>query len=310
MKPPPNNLDKHGFPIPPKFDDYQPAQPRPARKNKHPGVRWLFFVLLLMVLGSILYKSPIGQNILGMFARTLINRAVEKYQADDLHAALADMDWAVKILPESPLLYEVRGQMRLEAKELAGSLADFDRLVELDPSSSDAYMLRSTVLQRLDRHQDAINDLNKAVKLRAARDPNPFNSRAYARALANTELPEALEDAEQAIKFAPSENEAYLDTRGYVHYLMGNYEPALSDLDRAIELGEQTKRRERTLIARQGGNESSHRVARHFRRRDEMLSVLYHHRGLIHEKLGHAALAEEDLERGQRLGYNPAEGIY
>jgi len=37
---------------------------------------------------------------------------------------------------------------------------------------------------------------------------------------------------------------------------------------------------------------------------------MLHHRGEVHEKLGHAELAEKDLLEGDALGYNPAKGVY
>ena len=42
----------------------------------------------------------------------------------------------------------------------------------------------------------------------------------------------------------------------------------------------------------------------------EQLSVLYHHRGLVHKALGHEEQAQRDLAKGQELGYNPEAGVY
>jgi hypothetical protein len=36
---------------------------------------------------------------------------------------------------------------------------------------------------------------------------------------------------------------------------------------------------------------------------------MYHHRGLVQQKLGHDAEAQDDLRRGEQMGYNPARGV-
>ena len=48
-----------------------------------------------------------------------------------------------------------------------------------------------------------------------------------------------------------------------------------------------------------------------FRSRDEIkrnLAVMYHHRGLIYQKLEQADKAKDDFERAARWGYDPASG--
>jgi hypothetical protein len=51
-------------------------------------------------------------------------------------------------------------------------------------------------------------------------------------------------------------------------------------------------------------------LARQKRSSDHEIAVMYHHRGQIQQALGNDALAQADLRKGDRLGYNPAEGVY
>jgi tetratricopeptide (TPR) repeat protein len=65
-------------------------------------------------------------------------------------------------------------------------------------------------------------------------DPQLLNSLAYARALANTELEEALRDINEAIALAGSDP-ALLDTRGFIQFRRGELDSALRDLDNALQ---------------------------------------------------------------------------
>jgi tetratricopeptide (TPR) repeat protein len=185
------------------------------------------------------------------------------------------------------------------------------------------------------RHREALDDLNQAVKHRAARDSELFNARAYGRALAGVELKEALADVEKAIQFdiadnrprfkaaasagrdenpirvedsANSANPNYLDTRGFILYLLGQHDQALEDINLAITRTETEQRRVEQLGARPGVDKRL--LAQALKQYQDALAVMYHHRGQVREKLGESAQAKSDLKRGDQLGYNPAEGVF
>ena len=96
------------------------------------------------------------------------------------------------------------------------------------------------------------------------------------------------------------EKAMYLDTRGTLYLLLGEYDKALSDLEEAIGLIE-----DHTRVM------SQFDVSPWFKRvQVRELAVMYHHRGQIHQMLGNDAQAQNDLRRGQEMGYNPAGGVY
>lgn len=305
MPPPEQRVDQHGFPIPPRFEDDPPVV---RRRGLGKPARW-FLVTLLVVAGIVaLVESPLAGDARHLVGSWLAGRAQEKYLDGNLPGALGEMDWAMACLDDVPAAYRRRGHWRLEAKDFAGSLADFNRAIELDGRSPDGYLGRSLVYQRMGQHRDALNDLNLAVKFRTARDPQVFNARAYARAIAGIELNEALADVEQAMRFSSQDDPYYLDTRGYIYFLLGKQEPALNDLVHAVERAEEVKQRQLDFAAAQNRNKQLvAQIARHW---NETLAVIYHHRGLVQEKLGHAADAAADLKRAKQLGYNPAEGVF
>lgn len=337
MNPPSNKVDKHGFPIPPSFDD----GPSPGPKAAGFGFRVWRWGLVLVFVGLLIgaaFRTRLVDEGRQMMAGWLTDRAEKKFRLGDLPGALDDANRAASLAPDDSEVRMLRAELRLESGDVAGSLDDYNQLVRLAPKFAQAYLGRSIVLQRLNRHREAIDDLTKAIELGRDGDPTPLNNRAYARAIAGVELEEALADVQQAldtvernlqqIELAMGNNHramsrhvlllyaaqrgakaAYLDTRGYLFYLLGRYQEAQSDLDTALELAEERKQRELAWLDSAAGYGPAARD-RHERRLDQELAVMYHHRGQLHEKLGNQEQAQADLERGDKLGYNPAEGVF
>ena len=180
MKPPEHRLDKHGFPIPPKFEQGPPAA-EPQNSSAGRRGRWALLILLLLVAGALVVESPLanmGRRAIGNF---YLRKAQQKYLDGDLPGAVAGISSALDYVKDEPMVYELRGHWRLEAKDFEGSLADFTRAIEMDGKWSQSYVERSFVYQRMGRHREALDDLNRAVQYRTARDPIPFNARAYGR---------------------------------------------------------------------------------------------------------------------------------
>lgn len=318
-------LDEHGFPIPATFDDDVPRRPRGQRFTG--AARTLLVLAFIGLLAGWTWKSDLTAGAKRMMARRAVSDAIDKYyKKGDVPGALADLDRAIGWAPRDAMLYRFRAEIKVVQGDVAGGLADLNELIRLSPHDAEAYLLRSQAYQRLDRHRDAIDDLTKAIHLSPPRDPMPRNNRAYARAIANIEIDEALVDAQQALdliehdladaqrglngRFDDGETAklngqkaAYLDTRGYIYYLQDNQEAAQADLNQAIELTHACH--ERRLATGPLALQSAIQ-----KQCDHELAVMYHHRGLVYQKLGRADEAKSDLDQGDRLGYNPAAGVF
>ncbi len=204
-----------------------------------------------------------------------------------------------------------RAQDKLRTNDLRGAVVELTRAIRWHPKGdreelANVYEARSLVLQRLGRFDQAAKDAVSAARI----DPTPqhLNLAAYTRALAKVQLPDALQDVNNALSQIPRNDPEYpnvLDTRGYVLHLLERQEEALKDFNEAIDICEQIKK-ELTpdLLGRRARNE-----IRTLREMDLNLAVMYHHRGLVHEKLNHADQAAADIKLGDDLGYNPAAGI-
>jgi tetratricopeptide (TPR) repeat protein len=317
-------LDEHGFPIPATFDGPS-SRRRPSQWLGHVWQVGLVLVFMGLLAGWV-FKSGVGEGFNEFIARQLVQRAHQKNEYGDFKGALADLERASRWAPAEPDIIEMRAHLKLKTNDVAGSLTDYEQLIRLDSRRASAYQGRSIVYQRLNRHREAVDDLTKVIDMMPG-DATALNNRAYARALGGIELDAALADVQQAIsivdeeiaaeqmgRFDPnstqirvaktnSQKAAYLDTRGYVYFLQTNYEPALEDLNKSIELT--INWRDLVLSRVHAGQRFA--VQQQF---NHELSVMYHHRGEVLEKLGRAEEAKDDLDRGHQLGYNPAEGVF
>lgn len=316
MAPTPPQLDEHGFPIPPTFDDDGRRSRR--RGGSYRGILWLLFLVFIgLVVGGIA-KSGGWQDAKQWFAELLLNRARQKAIESDMPGALADLERAAALSPDNPNVYDLRAQIRFQQKNLQGALEDYDKLIKLNGRYASAYQRRSQVYQRLNRHREAIDDLTRVIKLSSERDAESRNNRAYARALGGIELEQGFQDIQEGLEFSAelrgtpntpeNANAAFLDTRGYLHLLLGRPKEALADLDQAIKNAEVEHRNasEKLRLDRRPSRDREF----YFQLFRQELAVIYHHRGQAHEALGHVAEAEADLRKGQELGYNPEEGVY
>ena len=101
-------------------------------------------------------------------------------------------------------------------------------------------------------------------------------------ALTKKNLHEASKDIAEAIEIA-GEEPAYVDTRGYIAYLQGQFKDALADFNLALDGAEKVKAN------------------------DEFSAEIFFHRALVYRKIGEAELAKEDFEKAKKLGFKWTE---
>jgi len=269
--------------------------------------KWVVIAVAASIALWLVVGDP-GKAVRTVAARYWVAKAVSSHQANDLPKAIGEIDRAMDWIPDEPACLEYRAALHAEVGDLAASLEDYNRLIESSPEYGPAYARRSTVFTRLGRHREAIDDCTESILLGPEGDAESWNRRAYARALAGIEIDEALTDIQRALALQPGENAAFLDTRGFLRFQSGDLAPALDDLNRAVELAE-AERKEQLDALEASGAEGSvvEDVTEAF---DHYLAVMYHHRGLVHREMGEATQADEDLDRGQRLGYDPQNGVY
>lgn len=100
---------------------------------------------------------------------------------------------------------------------------------------------------------------------------------------------------------------AYIDTRGYILYRLGEYEKALAELDLAILAIDVRSKSFDSDVYNSTSlffDESERDLSRKQR------ATLYNHRMLIHEAMNHVEAAERDRQRVIELGFKPGPDLF
>lgn len=180
----------------------------------------------------------------------------------------------------NPMRLINRCQAHLHAGKYNLALRDADLLIEMKELAA-GHFLRGEALGRMGKFAESIADYDRALAVQPDW-PIALNNRAYNCALARVAIPQAMEDVEKALRMEQW-NPAYVDTRGYLHYLLGNHKRALADFNSILD---------QPLAARF---------------EEQGLGEIYFHRGLTHRQLGDEELAQADFKQAEQHGYQIAE---
>lgn len=101
-------------------------------------------------------------------AMAWLDKAQRSIDEDNFQTALAQIEESLRILPQNPRAYLMRGWVHLYMlKESEAALNDFSEVIEIDPESSVAYFYRGHALWFLDRPAEALLDFNRTLALDA-----------------------------------------------------------------------------------------------------------------------------------------------
>ncbi|MBI4232355.1 tetratricopeptide repeat protein, partial [Candidatus Peregrinibacteria bacterium] len=161
-------------------------------------------------------------------------RGIEKFSPgsySDYKGAIADFDKAIELDPNFADAYTSRGLTKHVLKDYKGALADYDKAIKLDPNNTGAYDGRGIVKCSLGDYKGAIEDSEKAIQLdpTCKEDCQPLIDKA-----------KVIVKCDKAIELNPNDAEAYLG-RGNAKYHLGDYEGAIKDYERAIQLNSSLK---------------------------------------------------------------------
>jgi tetratricopeptide (TPR) repeat protein len=209
--------------------------PPNAATEKPWGRRLTLALVALSLLGPMAYKHAPRE-----VARWHHAIAAEQFDKGREEEALRSIETALRWSPDDDRLYLQVAAWKREAGRFEEALEWCGKARERGVGHESAVLTEETEnLWSLKRWNDALA-LWKQVAAAASEagtldhDPRLLNSLAYARALANTELEEALRDINEAIALAGSEP-AMLDTRGFIQFRRGELDAALRDLDNALQ---------------------------------------------------------------------------
>jgi tetratricopeptide (TPR) repeat protein len=153
-------------------------------------------------------------------------------------------------------------------------MADYNAAIKLNPRSAYAYNNRGAAYQRRGDYARASADYGEVTRLQPE-NIDAWNARCWVRAVSGRETQAALADCNKALSIKPDSADV-LDTRGFVHLKLGQYDNAIKDFDAALKLD------------------------------NELAGSLYG-RGLAKAKKGDAAGAQADMAAGRKLRPDIAE---
>jgi len=151
--------------------------------------------------------------------------------------AFADYSKAIELDPKVAATYYNRGNVSWNKKDYDRAIADFTNAIEVDPKFARAYHTRgnANLVQR--NYDRAIADYSKVIELdpKLAVDADAFRSRCFARAVAGRDLPRALDDCRESLRFRP--NDAHtMDSRGLVYLRLGRLHEAIAEYDAVLKI--------------------------------------------------------------------------
>ncbi len=164
------------------------------------------------------------------FAGGYVARAVAYEGLNDHAKALADSNKAIELKTTDDYVYFNRGLAYLGVKEYEKSIADFTHWIDLNPKTYPvAYFYRSRAYFSVSNLKDTISDLNIFIELQP-KSPTILADRAYIhRLLGNYD--EAISDYTKAIDLKPSTGlDQFYYQRGQLYGLQGQYDKMLADL--------------------------------------------------------------------------------
>ncbi len=162
------------------------------------------------------------------------NRAV-LINSDEAYAqAYRAWSEAIELNPNNALAYEARGYYCVYyTKDYAQAIADYTRAIELDPNNAENYHYRGVSFLESGDVDAAKSDFEQALKL----NPKMSQSLGELAFIYSSRDPiKAIDFAERALAI-DERNWRALYSRGMSLFAMHNYEMALEDGLRAIELG-------------------------------------------------------------------------
>jgi tetratricopeptide (TPR) repeat protein len=95
----------------------------------------------------------------------LIEKAAKRYDSGDLKGALQDVNQALRLDPNNPAAYAVRGGVYAGLGNYKQAIADSTKAIQLLPDNYPAYAIRGVAYYYSGNKQKALADLRKSVSL-------------------------------------------------------------------------------------------------------------------------------------------------
>jgi tetratricopeptide (TPR) repeat protein len=231
-----------------------------------------------------------------------LNRGLTLSMVWDWRGAAASFDAVIQIDPAHQRAYYYRAQARRELDDLSGARADLDQAIRLDPGHADAWLERATVESRLGDSQAAIADLDRVIALDPTRRGTVL-ARQGVEWERMGDVPRALAAYEAAVATGHADAAVHYN-RGRLLVTRGEEARACSAFARAADLDgkDPVILLQRGICrAKQGQLADAIQDFSECVRLKPDLAVAYYNRGLCYHKQGNGKLARADRARALEL---------
>lgn len=230
------------------------------------------------------------------------------------HEALAEIQKAVELEPNNATYRDNLGGTLHEMNRLQEALVESHKAVELEPNNAQYRDNLGITLHNMKRYPEALAEHEKAVEL-DPKDGHCIASLGRARYKLKR-YSTALESLDKALSMSPNQDRAYR-YRGLTKIALEqmkdtpNYEDAMQDLDKAIELGKDGNSSHYNYLARA---EAYITIGEYDKAKKDLTNALliddkepetYYWFSVYYKKTNNPAKSSEYLAKAYELGYIP-----
>ena len=202
--------------------------------NRH-FMRYLVIAVLCLLAASAVYAQQTDDPKPGS------EQAQSDYEAAQIAESAGDYETAIKFYgqvidrePDFWPAYYKRGESYSSQQNYTAAVDDYSQVIKLVPDYALAYGARAIAYEQLADHANAITDSNKAIALKVTDDYVYFNrGMAY---FALKDYAKSIVDFTYWIDLNPKTYPMSYYYRSRAYYIVNDFKGALSDLDIFIEL--------------------------------------------------------------------------
>jgi len=173
--------------------------------------------------------------------------------------------------------YFKNGSAKYQLKNYKAAVQDFNQAIELENEYSDAYYVRALCYGNLNKYDKALNDFNKVIELK----PNykdAYINRGFYVFEKTGDFEGAISDYNKFLELNGDDDNAFaFNNRGYAKYKINDLEGAMNDIQESIRINPEN-------------------------------SFVYKNRALIYISLDSLVLACQDIEQANILGFSDNYG--
>ena len=170
-----------------------------------------------------------------------IGHAEALYGAGDVEEAISALGMLALEFPDSERIPVALGNIYRYESRYEEALEAYDDALAKSPEriadNANTFFFRGMSLERLERWEEARADLNVARELSDGLTSQPYilNYLGYSMLMEDDDIAEAEAMIRIAVEAEP-ENGAFVDSLGWALYLLGRYDEALVELEKALKL--------------------------------------------------------------------------